>query len=197
MSGRPTLSTQRLWLSPANTSEAQALQSLWNEPDVRKFLWDDQAVTVERAREAIEAGNASFRARGFGLWCVNLRHSGVLAGFCGLREFGERGEIEILFGLGPARTGLGYATEAVHTVLAHAFGVCGLATVWGRTDEPNARSIRVLEKLGMKLKRTQAGKPFPIREYALAKADFSPVPPPAPPREDDAVDKDFQKRREQ
>ena len=174
--GRPTLSTPRLWLSPANPSEAQALQSLWNEPDVRKFLWDDKPVSLDSARETVDAGNASFRERGFGLWCVNLTHSGVLAGFCGLRAFGTAGEIEIVFGLGPSRTGNGYATEAARAVLAHGFGACGLAETWGRVDEPNLRSVRVLERLGMVLRRTLKGGRFPMLEYVVAKGDFSPAP---------------------
>ncbi|MBI2920865.1 MAG: GNAT family N-acetyltransferase [Planctomycetes bacterium] len=165
-SGRPTLSTPRLWLSPAGPGDAQALQSLWNEADVRRYLWDDEAVTLERARETIDAGNASFRARGFGLWCVNLTHSGVLAGFCGLREFGGAGEVEIVFGLGPSRTGQGYATEAALAVLAHGFGACGLREIWGRADEPNVKSVRLLERIGMTLRRTQRGGRFPMLEFS-------------------------------
>lgn len=174
--GRPTLSTPRLWLSPASAGDAQALQSIWNEPEVRRYLWDDQPVSIELARQVVDAGNAAFRERGFGLWCVNLTHSGVLAGFCGLRGFGEAGEVELIFGLGPSRTGNGYATEAARAVLAHGFGACGLAEIWGRVDEPNARSIRLLERLGMKRRRSQPGKRFPLLEYAVSKADFAAAP---------------------
>lgn len=165
--GRPALTTPRLRLSPANAGDAPALQALWNEPDVRRYLWDDEEVSLERTREAVDAGNLSFRARGFGLWCVELTHSGVLAGFCGLREFGEAGEIEILYGLGPTRMGNGYATEAARAVLAHGFGACGLLEIWGRTDEPNLGSARVLERLGMTLRRTQSGPRFPLLEYSV------------------------------
>jgi RimJ/RimL family protein N-acetyltransferase len=167
MASRPSLTTLRLRLAPANPGDAQALQSLWNEPDVRRFLWDDEHVSLERARETIDAGNAAFRERSFGLWCVNLIHSGALAGFCGLREFGEAGEIEVLFGLAPSRTGQGYATEAARAALAHGFGACGLSEIWGRTDEPNLKSVKVLERLGMSLRRTSPGPRHRILEYAL------------------------------
>jgi ribosomal-protein-alanine N-acetyltransferase len=177
---RPTLGTARLWLSPASAGDAQALQSIWNEPEVRKQLWDDKPVSIERAREVVDAGNVAFRERGFGLWCVNLTHSGVLAGFCGLRGFGDAGEIEVIFGLGPSRMGNGYATEAVRAVLVHGFGACGLPVVWGRVDEPNARSIRVLERLGMTLRGTRPGPRFPLREYAVGREALAPLPGPRP-----------------
>ncbi|MCC6739098.1 MAG: GNAT family N-acetyltransferase [Planctomycetia bacterium] len=169
---RPRLETPRLHLAPANASDAQALQSLWNEPEVRKYLWDGEEVPLEKAREAVEAMNAGFREKGYGLWCVSLRHSGVLAGFCGLRGFGDAGAVELLFGLAPSRTGQGYATEAARAVLAHAFGACGLVEVWGRVDEPNARSAKLLERLGMSLRRTTAGKRHRLLEHAVAVADF-------------------------
>jgi RimJ/RimL family protein N-acetyltransferase len=170
--GRPTLATPRLRLAPANPGDAQALQSLWNEPDVKRFLWDDESVTLDRARETIEAGNASFRERNYGLWCVNLIHSGVLAGFCGLREFGEAGEVEILYGLAPSRTGQGYATEAARAALHHGFRACGLGEIWGRTDEPNLRSVRVLDRLGMTLRRTSPGVRHRILEYSVASSQY-------------------------
>ncbi|MEK7469551.1 MAG: GNAT family N-acetyltransferase [Planctomycetota bacterium] len=173
---RPALSTSRLLLSPASTGDAQGLQSIWNESEVRKYLWDDKPVSIELAREVVDAGNLAFRERGFGLWCVNLTHSGVLAGFCGLRGFGDAGEIEILFGLGPSRTGQGYATEAVKAVLAHGFGACALPEIWGRVDEPNVRSIKLLERVGMTRRRTGPGKRFPLLEYALARGNSSTEP---------------------
>lgn len=170
---RPALATPRLRLSPANPGDAQALQSIWNELDVRRFLWDNEEVSLARAREAVEAGNDAFRQKGFGLWCVSLIHSGVLAGFCGLREFGDAGNVEILFGLAPARAGHGYATEAVRAVLAHGFGACGLSTIWGQVDEPNARSIRLLEKLGMTKRGARQGPHGSLFEYALDRGEFS------------------------
>jgi ribosomal-protein-alanine N-acetyltransferase len=174
---RPALGTTRLLLSPASAGDAQALQSIWNEPDVRRHLWDDKPVSIELAREVIDAGNVAFRERGFGLWCVNLKHSGVLAGFCGLRGFGKAGEVEIVFGLAPSRLGNGFATEAARAVLAHGFGPCALAEIWGRVDEPNTRSIKLLGRLGMKRRRTQAGGRFPLLEFALTKAEHAATPP--------------------
>lgn len=169
---RPRLETPRLHLAPANASDAQALQSIWNEPDVRKNLWNGEEVTLDRARQAVEEANAGFREKGYGLWCVSLRHSGVLAGFCGLRGSGEGGAVELVSGLAPSRTGQGYATEAARAVLAHALGACGLAEVWGRVDETNARGAKLLERLGMTLRRTAPGRRNRLLEYAVAAADF-------------------------
>lgn len=52
--------------------------------------------------------------------------------------------------LSEAYVGHGYAIEAVHAMLQHAFGVWGLHRVAADTDPRNHRSIRLLERLGFR-----------------------------------------------
>jgi [ribosomal protein S5]-alanine N-acetyltransferase len=142
------LSTARLDLHPATLGDVPALWELWTDPDVRRYLWDDQVIPVERARALVADGVTPARAAGIGLWTVRRRGAESLVGFCGLLP-NAAGEVELLYGLTPACWGQGLATEAARAVLRHGFDDLGLACIVAATDPPNRASIRVLERLGM------------------------------------------------
>lgn len=145
------LETVRLFLRPYTLDDVDALHRLWTDPDVRRYLWDDEVIARERAALEVDQSIASFQANGFGSWTLRLRQDECLAGFCGLRTCGEPRQIEILYGMAPAVWGWGLATEAVGAVLEFGIEKCGLDRIIGRTDTPNIASMRVMEKAGMKL----------------------------------------------
>jgi len=55
------------------------------------------------------------------------------------------------FALGRAHWGMGIGSEAVRAAVAWAFEAFALAKIWAITDARNARSQRLMEKLGMRL----------------------------------------------
>jgi RimJ/RimL family protein N-acetyltransferase len=58
--------------------------------------------------------------------------------------------VEIGWRLAYEHWGKGYATEAAQEVLKVAFGKCGLSEVVSFTALQNSRSMKVMEKIGMK-----------------------------------------------
>lgn len=142
------LETARLRLGPVLPRDTPAMHALWIEPEVRRFLWDDCEISVGTAAAHTEASARDFAAHRFGLWSVRTRDADTLIGFCGLRA-AETGEPELRFGLLPAFWGFGFAQEASHAVLRHAFQTLHLPRVTANTDPPNARSARTLAALGM------------------------------------------------
>lgn len=144
-----TFHTKRLLLTPFARDDIAFLHEHWTNPDVRRYLWDDRNVSLEETGEAVDASIASFASQNFGFWLVIESSTGNAAGFAGLREFGDAGEIELLYGLSPEWWGRGFATEAARAVLAYAFEACGLPMVFAGADPPNRASIGVMEGLGM------------------------------------------------
>jgi ribosomal-protein-alanine N-acetyltransferase len=140
--------TDRLSLRPVAHSDRASLHRFWTDPDIRRFLWDDEVIPLDRVDEEIEKSRESFRLFGFGLWL--LLDGGELLGFCGLRPVPESGEIEILYAVRPDHWGEGLATEAARAVLRFGFERCGLGRILARADAPNTASVRVMEKLGMR-----------------------------------------------
>jgi [ribosomal protein S5]-alanine N-acetyltransferase len=175
------LTTDRLALAPVTRGDRDALQALFRDAGVRRFLWDDTLVSTATVEEVIEASLESFRAAGFGHWALRLRGSRVLVGFCGLRREQEGPEIEILYALHPDHWRAGLAREACRAVLGHAFETLGLARVAGRVDTPNGASVRVLEALGMAFEGERAIADRPTRHYALSRAAWAAGSPPPRP----------------
>jgi RimJ/RimL family protein N-acetyltransferase len=128
---------------------------------VRRFFWDGDVISVEKAEEVVRAGVESFDRHGVGFWGVREKDLKDLIGFCGFRFVEPDGDVEILYGIKPRRWGRGYATEAARSLLAWAFRETDLPRIFGGADAPNRASLRVLEKLGMRphgIRTTVAGE---------------------------------------
>ena len=107
----PQIETARLMLRPVIVDEVDELHSLWVEPGVHKFLWDDQIITRETAIEVVESSDDSFTMHGFGFWRINFKNAAKLIGFGGFRHLiedgGDQREVEILYGVTDDQWGKG------------------------------------------------------------------------------------------
>jgi ribosomal-protein-alanine N-acetyltransferase len=149
----PELETERIRLRPFAPSDLEGLRRLWAEPPVRRHLWDDRVISAEETASVISASIDSFTTLGFGYWGLISKETDLLIGFCGLRQFGNPSEIELLYGITPDFWGLGLATEAAREVVRYAFAELNLDRVYAGADPPNLASCRVMEKLGMRFAR--------------------------------------------
>jgi RimJ/RimL family protein N-acetyltransferase len=135
----------------------------WIPADLAPFatLNADPMVTEYLPGPLSQAESAAFVARiethfdeyGFGLWAVEIRHAASFAGFIGLLvprfESHFTPCVEIGWRLGAEHWSHGYATEGGRAVLAFGFEVLGLTEVVSFTVPENARSRRVMERIGM------------------------------------------------
>jgi ribosomal-protein-alanine N-acetyltransferase len=146
--------TDRLRLQPVTTADTDVLLAMWTDPAVRKYLWDDVVINRGRAAAVVDASVAGAVERGYGLWLVSLRATGQAVGFVGFRpsELGDS-DPELLFGLLPAWWHQGLATEAAQAVLRFGFDTLGFDRVVAATDAANEASVRVLERVGLRLVR--------------------------------------------
>ena len=166
----PWLTTPRLRMRPIAPDDAPALHALWTHPDVRRFLWDDVVVGAEVVADVISASGRTFASDGWGFWVVlplEVEVEGA-RGFCGFRHEPDTGEVELIYGLEPALWGRGLATEAAEASLAYVFDRVGLPEVVAGTDAPNGASIRVLEKMGMRLLRCFSRPDLPHEQLRFA-----------------------------
>ena len=64
---------------------------------------------------------------------------------------GEPNVIKVGYTISPEFQGRGYATEAIRALVDYAFGTLGAEIVRAHASAANASSIRVAEKVGMRL----------------------------------------------
>ena len=145
------LRTPRLVLRPLSAADTLELHALWTSAGVRRFLWDDETIALEKTRDVITNSEHLFRSRGLGLWAGRHQHSNVLTAFTGFWHFRNSADLELLYGVAEASWGHGFGVEAARAVVAYGFGTLGMQTIRASTDEGNVASIRVLEKLDFRV----------------------------------------------
>src|SRR5215831_18789827 len=158
---RHEIETARLRLRPFVRADLGPLHALWTDEHVRRFLWDDEIIPVERALDVVRASAAGFAESGIGFFTVRLADEDDVAGFVGFRPVDEApdADVEILYGLAVRAWGRGFATEAAGAALRYAFETSSLRRIVARADAPNRASIRVMERLGMRFewRRSEGG----------------------------------------
>jgi RimJ/RimL family protein N-acetyltransferase len=148
------LATDRLRLRRLVLDDAPFILRLVNEPSWLEFIGDKNVRNVDDARAYLAQGPLDMYAKlGFGLYLVELQDGGTPIGICGLIKRESLADVDIGFAYLPEFQGKGYAHEAARAVLAHARKDHALTRVVAITSPRNRSSIRLLEKLGMKLER--------------------------------------------
>lgn len=87
----------------------------------------------------------------------------------------DAGEVEIGYEVAPAHRNLGYASEAVRALLAHAISRPEITAVIAHTLAHENASVRVLRKCGMKLVgQEQSDEVGVIWRWRLGREEWSP-----------------------
>jgi RimJ/RimL family protein N-acetyltransferase len=103
--------------------------------------------------------------------CVGIR---------GINRRAQSGILDIVIGE-KAEWGHGYGTDAVHTIVAHAFGALGLESVTLEVLPFNERAIRAYERCGFRVTGTNTADEYDRRgrrwrplEMRVTRAEFPP-----------------------
>lgn len=139
------IQTDRLILRNARPADATAYHKLWNTPSVQKFNVMNPP-TLERAMEAVERDSGSAR-----VLYIQLKDGAQMIGQIQFDDDELRydtGSCNVSYSLMEEYAGNGYMTEALAAAIGYAFDTLGVQMVASRVFRENAKSHRVLEKLG-------------------------------------------------
>jgi RimJ/RimL family protein N-acetyltransferase len=129
---------------------------------------DGQVFSREWSKDRIRDSLRLFERRGVGLWLARARDTGELVGFCGFLEIPSmHPDPQLMYAMFERFTGQGYATEMARASIAEARRHAGFESIFAAVDEPNVKSIRVLEKLGFRRTGTSAGHFGSVAELVL------------------------------
>ena len=151
----PTLETERLRLRRLGEDDAAFILRLVNDPDWLRYIGDRGVRSLEDARRYVAAGPAAMHDRhGFSLLAVERKSEPGPIGICGLIRRETLPDVDIGFAFLPDFRGEGYAHESASAVLAWARDVLKLPRVIAIASVDNARSRRLLEKIGLSFEKT-------------------------------------------
>ena len=143
-------SSQRLVVRRLEERDRGAHESMFTDPTVRRFLYDDAMDEVEM-RSHFDRRLASDEPSEDGWLNLAVDVEGVVVGELGVHvASAAHRDFEIGYVFAPAHCGRGLATEATRLLVAQVFERWGAHRVHARLDARNLRSAALLSRLGMR-----------------------------------------------
>ena len=148
------LETKRLILRRFELEDAGFILELVSDPAWLEHIGDRNVRTLEDARAYLRKGALDMYERvGFGMYVVTLKGSGESIGTCGLIKRESLDDVDIGFAFLTQFRGQGFALESAAATLEHGKGALGLRRIVAIVSPANRRSIRILERIGLKFER--------------------------------------------
>jgi 3-dehydroquinate dehydratase / shikimate dehydrogenase len=170
-----TIATERLLLRPWRADDRPAFAALNADPLVME--WFPETLTRERSDALAERIERLMEEHGgWGVWAVEVPGVADFIGFVGLNAADEtlgRPATEVAWRLAAEHWGHGYAPEAALAALAYGFDTLKRDEIVAIATVGNARSRRVMEKIGMTYDATadfdhpSIPKDSPLRRHVL------------------------------
>ena len=150
------IETDRLILRTWIASDLEPMSAIHKDHNVMKYLGGikDACATAKY----IETLEKHYDTHGYTLYATEKKSTGDFIGFIGIRFADYLKEYfnpapEIAWRLSYKHWGKGYATEGAKAVLQYAFNDLSLFEVISLASECNQRSLRVMQKIGLKHNR--------------------------------------------
>ncbi|MEV5982162.1 GNAT family N-acetyltransferase [Streptomyces sp. NPDC052114] len=149
-----TLETPRLTLRRWREEDVVPMAAVNADPEVMRWIRDGSVRDERQTCDGIQAWESEWESRGFGLFAVEIRSTGELAGFTGLAVPAFLPEVlpavEVGWRLGRSHWGQGLATEAAAAAVRFGFEERGLERLVSIAQVGNDASERIMAKLGMR-----------------------------------------------
>ena len=144
------LQTTRCHLTELKKSDLEHIIALRTNKNVRRFLGGPitEKVATSRFADMLKPKTSVHQ------WVVRAKSDHAFIGLITLSPHHDNNDTEISYEFLPQWWGKGYATEAVGTIIDHAFKTLNLPRVVAETQMANTASRRLLERLGMSLEQT-------------------------------------------
>ena len=146
---RTELETARLKLRLFTPDDVRVMYNLSTDPEVMKYA-DTPVRNIEEAKKRLEQGPlADYKNYGYGRFAVELKETGEVIGFCGIKYLPEIDLAEVGYRYLKKHWGRGIGTEAAEVCVSFARDDLKIEKLIALIMPENVASIRVAEKLGM------------------------------------------------
>ncbi len=168
------LETERLMLRRFVLDDLDALSELYHDEEIRRYFPEGVLDDAQTKAELEWFLNGHPRFPELGLWATVNKESGEFMGRCGLLPWTieDRQEVEVAYLLGKKFWGQGFASEAALAIVRYAFEHLNLSRLICLIDPENLASIKVAERIGMRLEQKLDGidgDGIPTLIYAISR----------------------------
>lgn len=175
----PPVSSPRITLREVCESDLPELFAINGDPEVTQFLPYATWTTDADARAWLDRMCTLAAGGGARQLVIASNHDGKVIGTVLLFRYDEgSNRAELGYAVGRAYWRQGFATEALRTLLDHAFGVMGIRRVEAEVDPANEASNAVLRKLGftheghLRDRWVAKGRTYGVNVYGLLKGEW-------------------------
>ena len=140
------LETERLRLREMTADDAEFGYLLNLDEEVVRYTGDTAFESVEEARFFMQKYD-SYQKFGYGRWGCELKATGELVGWCGLKN--DNGLIDLGYRFFKHEWGQGYASESAAACLAYGHSTLKMPEIIAKAANDNPASLRVMQKIGM------------------------------------------------
>lgn len=145
----PTIDTPRLRLREQRPGDTETLTRAYADENFARFITTQRrALTAKEAWQALSSVAGSWATSGFGMWIVEERDTGIVAGRVGPWAPPGWPGFEVGWAILPEHQGKGYASEAAAAAMVWAHDALGRDEIIHLIDPANAPSERVAQRLG-------------------------------------------------
>lgn len=149
-SNMPTLKSERISLRPMHPMDAEDMYDYAKREEVTRYLLWSPHENISYTKDYLRYIQGRYALGDFYDWAIIDREIRRMIGTCGFTKIDvANNAAEIGYVLHPDFWGKGYAAEAAECVLAFGFDELKLHRIEARFMQPNERSRRVMEKVGM------------------------------------------------
>lgn len=164
------LETKRLILRRLDETDVDAIYAMRSDADVMRFIREPQS--YNESANWVKLVSSRWAGENIGFCAIIEKSSNEFAGWCGLWQLKETGEIEIGYAVAREFWGKGYATETANEFLTYAFEKLQLEKIAAVAQPENAASRRVMEKLGMRYDYTGEFYGRDLVHYSITREEF-------------------------
>ncbi|KGA97868.1 hypothetical protein AJ85_20610 [Alkalihalobacillus alcalophilus ATCC 27647 = CGMCC 1.3604] len=147
------ITTERLTLKEMNHDHVRDLLEIFSDPEAMTYY--PSTKNIQETSEWVDWTISNYKKYGVGLWIVEDKKSGEFLGQCGIVPQEVEGSLVMEIGYLFARRawGHGYATEAALACKHFGFEQMNLPKIVSLPDVKNIPSIKVAERIGMKVEK--------------------------------------------
>jgi [ribosomal protein S5]-alanine N-acetyltransferase len=149
------IETPRLRIRPIEITDAQDMFDLNSDLEVVRYTGDTAFDNLADAANIVRYVQAQYAQHGMGRWAVELRETGALVGWSGLKYHPDVQEVDLGYRFFRKYWGQGIGQEAAAACFDYGRNTLGITRIVGRAVAENMGSVRILQNLGFVYERDE------------------------------------------